>query len=76
MKEEKDLVCEYILLSNIKYYKEARIQKYFRIREKDERCVGKCGGERMGNVYYKSGSVINKKRYIAYCINCFSKVTN
>jgi hypothetical protein len=77
---KKDLVCEYI--SNIKFYKEERIHKYFRVREKNTRCVSGCGGVRMGSVYYVTEREKNlqmqryNKRYIPYCINCFSIVNN
>jgi hypothetical protein len=78
LKMREDKIWEYISLSGIKFYKEEKVHYYFRISEKYDVCVALCCEKRMGDVYHskRSKNEYNSeynKRYIPYCINCFSK---
>uniref|UniRef100_A0A6C0C4V8 F-box domain-containing protein n=1 Tax=viral metagenome TaxID=1070528 RepID=A0A6C0C4V8_9ZZZZ len=73
-KMKEDVICKYISLIGTIIYKEEKVHYYFRRREKIDMCIVKCGGERMGEVYHSKRSKNEyNKRYIPYCIKCFSK---
>lgn len=77
IKMKRDLICEYISVLNIKLYKEEKIHLYFRRRENNNKCVAICRGEQIGYIYHSPKSYselygLYNKRYIPYCIECFS----